>query len=54
LEAERERKPTVQREEQGEGESLHVDTGTVADNTKEGPAMSDGEILKNNSDPAKF
>jgi hypothetical protein len=46
LKAESECKPTAQREEQREGESLHVDTSTVASYTKEGLVASDGEILK--------
>jgi hypothetical protein len=55
LRAECERKPTGWREEQREGESsLRTDTGTGVGYTKEGLAMSDGEILKNKGDPAKF
>jgi hypothetical protein len=47
-------KPTAQRGEQREGESLREDTKTAAGRTKEGPVRSDGEILKNKEDPAKF
>ncbi len=55
LKAESERKPAGQREEQREGESsLRTDTGTGVGHTKEGLAMSDGEILKSKGDPAKF
>jgi hypothetical protein len=46
LRAESEHKPTAQREEQREGESLCADTSMVAGHSKEGPGMSDGEILK--------
>ncbi len=54
LKAESDHKPTAQREEQREGESLCVDTSMVAGHTKEGPAANDGEILKNKGGAAKF
>jgi hypothetical protein len=54
LRAESERKPSGRREEQKEGETVRTGTSTVAGNTKERPATSDGEILKNEGDPAKF
>ncbi len=54
LKSESKHKLTTWREKQREEESLCVDASTVAGHTKDGLAVSDGEILKNKGDSAKF
>ncbi len=54
LKAESECKSTAWREEQREGESLCADTSMLVGHTKKRLVTSDGEILKNRSDSAKF
>ncbi len=54
LNAESERKPAAQREDQREGKSERTATGTAASPTKKETVMSAEEILKNKGDRTKF